>query len=312
MLIFGGTGFLGKHLCVMLHETGRVPAAVVSRDPDLAFLKAFAPSVGAVKLADFLSGSACPAWDGRNIIYLAGSSTPGTFAATPWKEYSDNVAPAFEVFNRLQDRFPDARIVFVSSGGTVYGQGHDRPISETALLAPISPYGLGKVALESSLDFLGRTRGLGFEILRVSNPVGRWQTNPSQGVINVMARAIAGGQPITLFGDGGHVRDFLDADEAVSAIVGICDLPDATNSAWNIGSGVGTSIAEVVTFIEKHFHQSAVKQFLPARALDVAYSVLDCSKASSRLGWSAKVSVDQMVAALATRMVSDAPNATPA
>lgn len=298
MLILGGTGFLGKHLSVMLHGLGYGDATVVSRNPDFDFIDRFAPSINAIRLTDLLSVLDDVKWDRRNIVYLAGNSIPGTFAETPWKEYSENVAPAFELLATIHGRYPAAKVVFISSGGTVYGKGHTSPIAETAPLVPISPYGLGKVAQEQAIEFLGRTSGLGFDILRVSNPVGRWQTNPSQGVVNVMARAIANEMPVTLLGDGGYVRDFVDADEVASAIIKVCRSASASNCAWNIGSGVGTSIAEVVTLIEQHFGHATLKRYLPARDLDVPYSVLDCRKASQELDWSARLSIDEMIARL--------------
>ena len=295
MLIFGGTGFLGKHLCVMLHNRTGSDVTVVSRTPDTEFLNRFAPSVRAVNISDFLRSPESVRWDHRNIVYLAGTSTPGTFAAAPWKEFSENVAPTFHLFEQLHRTFPAAKLVYVSSGGTVYGGGHTRPIPENAPLAPISPYGLGKVAMEQSLEFLNRTEDFNFEILRVSNPVGKWQANPTQGVVNVMVRAAADRLPIKLIGDGSYIRDFLDADDVATAIVKVCALETATNSAWNIGSGVGTAIIDVVRLVEEHFQLEVEKQYFPARALDVHYSVLDCRKASALLDWRADGDVGEMI-----------------
>ena len=115
MLIFGGTGFLGKHLCVMLHNRTGSDVTVVSRTPDTEFLNRFAPSVRAVNISDFLRSPESVRWDHRNIVYLAGTSTPGTFAAAPWKEFSENVAPTFHLFEQLHRTFPAAKLVYVSS-----------------------------------------------------------------------------------------------------------------------------------------------------------------------------------------------------
>jgi len=298
MLIFGGTGFLGKHLCAMLHNHKYSDVMVVSRNPDRGFLERFAPSVRSVSLSDFLQSPTSFDWDRKNIVYLAGNSTPSTFAGAPWREFSENVAPTFVLFKQLHESFPSAKFVYISSGGTVYGKDHCEPIQEDAHLEPISAYGLGKVVSEKTLEFLGRTEGVNFDILRVSNPVGKWQSNPTQGVVNVMVRAVTSNRPIQLFGDGSYIRDFLDADDVAIAIMKFCNLPAASNAAWNIGSGTGTSIAEVVRLIEEHFQIRAEKQFLPTRELDVRYSVLDCRKVKAVLNWSAGGDVGQMLKGL--------------
>ena len=295
MLIFGGTGFLGKHLCAMLHSRGYSGVTVVSRNPDKEFLERFAPSVNCVRLADFLEAPIALEAHSRCIVYLAGNSTPGTFADVPWREFSDNVAPALQLFRQCHSVYPDAKVIFVSSGGTVYGKGHHQPIPEDAPLCPISPYGLGKAAIEHCLEFLGRVEKLKFEILRVSNPVGKWQNSPTQGVVNVMVRAVMNRAPITLFGDGSYIRDFLDADDVANAIIKFCDRETVSNGAWNIGSGVGTSILEVIRIIEGYFNIKAEKLFFPARELDVRYSVLNCNKVNRELGWHANGDVAEML-----------------
>lgn len=297
MIILGGTGFIGKHLCTALSARGR-RAVAVSRTPDFGFLDTCAPGVTGVELPRMLNDAEEYFRAANTLVYLASTSVPATYANQPWNELTTNVQPAFEMFDRALAVNPDLRVVFVSSGGVIYGAGHTAPIPESAPLAPISAYGYGKLAIEEAIRFLGRTKGLSHAILRVSNPVGRWQVNRTHGIVTVALRASKSGEALNLFDGGSQVRDFLDADDLAEAIIAAADARGFSAGTWNIGSGVGRSIVEVVDTVSEVTGRRVARNSLPKRAVDVPYAVLDCTKAKRDLGWSATTQLADTITAV--------------
>lgn len=286
MLIFGGTGFIGRHLCHRLFK-GEQEATVISRSPDLNFASSLAPFIDAMSLADFEESQDKILRQTKTIIYAASCSVPHTFVDRPWLEYELNVLPAMKLFSKASALNPNVRIVFISSGGTVYGANHTQPISEQAAIEPISPYGLGKSTIEQGLEFMGRTKNLDYRILRVSNPFGRWQSNPTQGIIPIAINAALQNKPIHIFDGGRQVRDFVDADDLAEGILKAAEEPNAVKTIMNIGSGRGMAIHEVLSLVESALGIRLKKNHFDGRSSDVLYSVLDCAKAKAVLNWEA-------------------------
>src|SRR5215469_4107217 len=298
IILIGANGFLGRHTAELLERQGR-SAIAVSRNPDRDFFRRFTPSLQIMNAADFASSAGDDAIAAADaIIYLVCQSVPSTFVDEPWRELPENVQPALEFFHRVARISPKPKIVFLSSGGTIYGSDGAAPQSETAPTRPISGYGLGKLLAEEGLRFLGRTRNTRYAILRVSNPVGRWQTDGRQGIVGVGLRAARDGASVRLFGGGTQVRDFVDADDVAEAILRAA--VDRTHDAatWNIGSGVGVSIIDMLGHVSRVIGRPIPVEHAPARAIDVPHVVLDCRKVAGDLGWNAKTALDHSIAGL--------------
>jgi UDP-glucose 4-epimerase len=298
IIVMGGSGFLGRHLCELLERRGE-RALIVSRNPDRAFLQRFAPSLSAMDSATFAASAGQDAIsEAKAIVHLPWGSVPATFAAQPWKEISENVQPAFEFFLRVASVDPKAKIIFLSSGGTIYGRDGTEPKTETSPTDPISSYGLGKLMAEEALRFVGRGHGTPYAILRVSNAIGRWQRNETQGIVGAALRAARDGVRLRLFGGGSQVRDFVDADDVAAAVYAACLDTAHPAATWNIGSGVGLSIRELLDRITTVINQPVPVEDAPPRGLDVPYVVLDCRKAAEELGWTAKVPIERSISEL--------------
>jgi UDP-glucose 4-epimerase len=231
----------------------------------------------------------------RAIVYFPWVSVPATFVDEPWREVSGNVVPAFQFFLRIAKLSPNTKIVLLSSGGTVYGAGGNKPKAETSPTMPISPYGLGKLMAEEALRFVGRTTGCRFAILRVSNAIGRWQASDTQGIVGVTLRAARDGFPVRLFGAGDQVRDFVDADDVAEAIFA-ASVDTAHHSAtWNVGSGKGIAIRDLIWQISHVIGRPIEIEQAPPRGVDVPYVVLDCRKIASELGWKSKTPLEESI-----------------
>jgi UDP-glucose 4-epimerase len=178
------------------------------------------------------------------------------------------------------------KIVFVSSGGTVYGLPQTVPILESASTEPICAYGISKLAVEKYLHLYRRLHDLDYAVLRVANPFGAYQRpDRRQGVIAAMIHRILQNQPVEIWGDGRVVRDFIYIEDVVKAlidVVGYC----GSYRVFNVGSGVGRSILDVVADIAVVLGRPRiVPVYKPGRVTDVPVNILDISLIQKELSW---------------------------
>ena len=288
MLTLIGPGFLGSHVrarWLAAHGGGAPePLLLVGRKPPLQAPLAHETFM----LADDFAGAAGDAAlaQSRAVLYLASTSTVATYVQQPWLEFPDNVAPVLQLCTRIARHGRDAKLVFASSGGAIYGavQG-TAAIPEDFPCAPISPYGLGKLCAEQAIAYAGRTMGLSYNILRIANPVGRFAHSRLQGLVSVAMNAIDTGEPVTLFGDGSHVRDLVDADDVADAIIAATGADHLRAHVWNIGSGVGMSNVEVLDMVARAVGRPVPVRHVAPRPQDVQSIVLDCRRVADDLGW---------------------------
>jgi UDP-glucose 4-epimerase len=178
-----------------------------------------------------------------------------------------------------------SRVVFVSSGGTVYGRAQQIPTPESAPLAPLTPYAAANVAVEQSLARSRESGGPDFRVLRVTNPYGPFQTaNKNQGVIAAMIGRALRGDTIEIWGDGSVVRDFVFIDDVSDALIKAAE-DRGTERIFNIGSGEGRSLRQVIAAIEAALGQPLRIKLTAGRPSDVPTSVVAIDRAGESLGW---------------------------
>lgn len=184
----------------------------------------------------------------------------------------------------------NARLVYLSSGGTVYGPGAMVPTPEDAPCDPITMYGVTKLATEKILGVHASQSGLDYRVLRVSNPYGPWQLGRNgQGVIGTWLGQALAGQQIEVWGDGTVVRDYIFIDDVVAAIVAAIRY-SGPSRVFNIGSGKGESLREILDIVQAACASDV--RYTGARAVDVPVSILDISRAARELDWRPAVSLD--------------------
>ncbi|HET6377903.1 MAG TPA: NAD-dependent epimerase/dehydratase family protein [Methylocella sp.] len=294
LLIIGSNGFIGRHLTARAADSG-IPLTVVSRTFEQHFFSRYAPAARKVPASEVGSESFNRLLKKASaVVYLVSHSVPVTTVTEPVNEVRHNVEPAFSFFLQLAEINPGARLVYLSSGGTVYGRTQVLKIPETHPLHPVSPYGLGKCLCESCIRFCADTRGQRYAILRVSNPVGRWHSNPHQGLVPTVLRAITANVPLPVFGDGQFVRDYLDADDLADAILRVA-LNATRNDTWNIGSGIGHTTLDVVDIVSNVVGRKPALKFLPARPFDVERNVLSIEQITRDFGWKPMTTLSESV-----------------
>lgn len=154
---------------------------------------------------------------------------------------------------------------------------------------------------EQALSLLSETVGLRLSVLRPANPVGRWQTGDRQGLIAVILNAIDQNRPVIRLGEGTAVRDYFDVGDLCAAIIAVIDQPRISIGAtYNVGSGIGQSINEIIDLVGKVVGKRVEVEDRPARAQDVRNIVLDCTRIRSALGWHAETPLVNTVQALVT------------
>ena len=183
------------------------------------------------------------------------------------------------------------RVVFASSGGVVYGDPEELPTPETAPKAPISPYGVSKLAGEHYLRALAALRGFDGVAMRYSNVFGPRQDPKSEaGVVSIFASQLIANQPLTVFGDGLQTRDYVFVKDVARAnvLASTVALPDSVDidaRAFNIATSVQRSVLRLAEDVAGVVGREPTVQFAPARAGELLRSALAIGKAGRVLGW---------------------------
>ncbi len=194
-------------------------------------------------------------------------------------------------------RYAAQRFVFVSSGGVVYGEPEQRPTPETEAKAPLSPYGVSKLATEYYLYYYARVQGLDYVALRYSNVYGpRQNPHGEAGVVAIFSSRILAGDPLTIFGDGEQTRDYVFVGDVVRANLLASDatLPEPAtvdDRAFNIGTSVQTTVNGLAIGLANVAGLEVERDYVAERPGELRHSCLDCSKAERTLGWTAATPV---------------------
>ena len=191
-----------------------------------------------------------------------------------------------------------SRIVYVSSGGVVYGEPEQVPTPETAPKLPLSPYGVTKLGGEFYLNYYRVVRGLEYVALRYSNVFGpRQDPHGEAGVVAIFCNRLLNGEPLTIFGDGEQTRDYVYVKDVVAAnmLASNADMGDGSGldaRAFNVGTGVGTSVLGLADTLGGIAGSGLPRNHEAARPGELRHSTLDSSLIRSR-GWSPAFTLEQ-------------------
>lgn len=283
VLVVGAAGFIGQHLVRALGEANiEVVAQVHYRS---ATFGAHVVDV-ATTAVDASTLNVCDA-----VVWLAAATTPASSALNPMLELTNNLAPLLAL---LQNMRSSCHLVYVSSGGTVYGDV-ERPADETMPLHPRSYYGAGKAASEHFIEAWCRQHGGSATVLRPSNVYGPGQSlHGGFGVIPAAMDCIRQGKPMTLWGGGSSLRDYLYIDDFISACVAALRRPSqGTCRVLNICSGEATRLSEMLEQIERVARKVLLRDPRPARAVDLHSVLLDGGRARCELDWTPQTSLPE-------------------
>lgn len=283
--LFGGAGFLGAQIA---HSLLRLGNEVRIFDKPGAKMNHHALGLEGVI---WLEGDFANSLDVRNavagsdvIVHLISTTLPKQSFEDPSYDLVSNAVPTLQLLECTRDAGVK-KLLYFSSGGTVYGQAQYLPMDENHPTNPLVPYGITKLALEKYCLFYEKLYGLRTHILRVSNPYGPSQlANQAQGAVGVFLSRILNNQPIEIWGDGTVIRDYLYIDDLARAVNHLIDY-QGSESVFNIGSGVGLSLNEIILFMESALDKKAERRYHESRSFDVPTNILSIERARKELGW---------------------------
>lgn len=214
------------------------------------------------------------------VVHLVATLIPGSTFEDYKREYQQVIFPTIELMDFCAKR--GVKFVYFSSGGTVYGNRTDlKPFVENDVMAPISYYGWSKQMMENSIQYVHRTAGLKYLILRPSNPYGHGQNiHARQGLIAVAMGKILAAEPIEVWGNGSNIRDYIYIDDLAEAVVQLLEK-DVYNTTVNIGSGEGASINDIIHILRDVVDEEVKVDYKPARSVDVSHMILDTTRLKS-------------------------------
>jgi UDP-glucose 4-epimerase len=282
-LVLGGGGFIGTNLCQALVKIGAIVQAFgrpslwpSSVHPDV--LMTHGDFSDRVALAKAIEAQ-------ELIFHLIGGSNPASSNRDPGAEFTSGLLNTVRLLDIAQAEGV-RKVIFVSSGGTVYGIAQSIPIPETAPTNPISAYGIDKVAIEKCLALYRHLHGLDYQVLRVANPYGRFQSpSKKQGLVATFIDRAQRGAPLEIWGTGEIIRDFIHIDDLVTALVKSVSY-GGPHRCFNVGSGVGRSINQVIGALEKVLGRDKLPVIhKPSRRADVPINVLDITLITREMDW---------------------------
>jgi UDP-glucose 4-epimerase len=290
-LVLGGGGFIGSHLVTALLNCG-FRVRCFERPHVKPLGESFLDNSNfELYEGDFISDTdlAEAIKDCDFCYHLISTTLPKSSNDDPVFDVESNLIGTLRLLNHAVKNHLK-KMIFVSSGGTVYGTPLEVPIPETHPTNPTCSYGITKLAIEKYMALFRNLYGMDYTILRLSNPYGEGQrTVASQGVVAVFLGKALRGEPIEIWGDGSVVRDYIHISDVVDSLL-LSLAPSKKHHIFNIGSGVGLSLSEVIATIQDVTSLQVVKRYFDARVFDIPINILKIDQARESLGWSPKVS----------------------
>lgn len=300
--IFGGGGFIGSAIADRLLKDSH--ELRIFERPRVDAYRQFSDG----EKVEWLSGDLMSVHDVNNaidgvdaVLHLVSTTLPKSSNDDPIYDVQSNLVASLQLLNAMVAK-KVRKIVFISSGGTVYGVPTYLPVNEKHPTEPQVSYGITKLAIEKYLLMYQRLHGIKANILRVANPFGeRQRVETAQGAVGVFLSKALQNEPIEIWGDGSVARDYLYISDVAEAFARAVDY-DGAKSVFNISSGVGTTLNEMIVMIERVLGREVVRHYLPGRPFDVPVNVLDNSLARQELGWAPQVTLEEGIVKTAEYM----------
>lgn len=287
ILVTGANGFIGSHLVDELVKSGQHHITVFDLCPRV--YDALPSGV------TFIQGNLNDANLIRRMIidqnieivyHAAWASIHETSLKNPAADIEANLVPTLHLLEACREA-DVKRMIFISSGGTVYGLPRSSFVREDHFMNPINAYGVAKMAVEKYLYMYHYLYGLEYVIFRPSVPYGpRQDPHRRQGAVAVFIYRALRGEPITIWGDGETLRDYFYIEDMISPLVAAMELPVMPDPIFNLAGMQGYTLNQLVQTIEDTLAVKVQVGYKAAREFDVPRLRLDTSAATEKLNWS--------------------------
>jgi UDP-glucose 4-epimerase/UDP-arabinose 4-epimerase len=299
ILVAGGAGYIGSHTCKALHRSGYLPVTLDNLSTGYAAAVKWGPFVEGDIRDRMLVDDTLRAYGVKGVLHFAAHSLVAESVADPGKYFDNNVGAATSFVNTVIEAGVEA-FVF-SSTAAVYGAPSASPIPEDHATIPLNPYGASKLAFELALPFLGQSHAFRWNALRYFNAAGAdldgeagESHDPETHLIPIVCEAVYGKRPpLTVYGDdyatddGTCIRDYIHVADLADVHVLAIDrlLAGADSGAYNVGTGRGSSVREILSTAEQVLGAAAPHSFGPRRAGDPPSLVADSRRLFRDFGW---------------------------
>ena len=292
-LVFGGNGFIGSHLV----------DALVNLDWDVTVFDLNGRRYDSVSpTVDFIQGdlnnsifnveALIEKMSADIVFHLAWSTIHETSFQNPITDLVTNLTPSINIMQACAKL--SRKLIFLSSGGAVYGSTKQKYISETHPVNPISPYGIGKLAVEKYLEMYHYLYGLNYAVVRPSVPFGpRQDYLKRQGAVTVFLYRVSQELPVTIWGDGNSTRDYFYITDLVDAILRCAQDNLQDHRIFNVGGGEGITLNQLLAQVETTVGKKAIIDFQPARHFDPTRIILDTTLIRNEMNWKPQISFSE-------------------
>jgi UDP-glucose 4-epimerase len=309
VLVTGAAGFIGSHLTDAFLGRGDDVTAIddlttgrAARLDDRIMLHKL--SVTDAGLLGQVVDSVRP----QLICHLGAQIDVRASVVRPAADAQTNVLGTINVLEAA--RAANARVLFCSSGGALYGRDAPIPAMEDVLPLPESPYGIGKHCAEQYVGLYNRLHGTAHSVLRLANVYGpRQDPTGEAGVVPIFCSQVLSGRRPTIFGDGTQTRDYVYVGDAVSAFLAAAD--QRRPGTWNIGTGSEVSVLDLARVIGEVTGRRVDYTFAPARPGELQRSALAAHRAHADLGWKARTALPDGVRAVCDWIEAEIPDRAP-
>lgn len=284
ILIIGGTGFIGQNLLDYYVNNDQVRCnniLVISRSLPEKMYENIHYFEGNYSDDIFLK-RIFSKWKITKVFHLASSSIPVSSNQNIKKDIDDNLLATINLLDVMKE-FSCRFILYISSGGAVYGEKKQGITSENELCMPISSYGIIKLTIEKYLYLYQREHNISYLILRISNPFGQFHKSKNQGAINIAARKAVNKNVFSVWGDGKQSKDYIYIKDLINIVVKLIEKK-ISNKTINIGSGVSIQLNTILNIIKSNTLNFNVT-YVESKTSDVREFCLDISLLKSILNF---------------------------
>ena len=303
LLILGGSGFIGSNLIASLLSSGHL---VSNFDRPGTSPKQFDINSN----YRFVPGSITDNSHLRNvfnqepfdcIVHLVSSLIPSSDYDEFFADREINLTAGYEIVKNMMSN-GCRKIIYFSSGGTIYGKNGKDINTELDPLCPLNYYGYSKLAMEEFYRLSSRIHAINHIIIRPSNPYGSGQNLfGKQGLITVALGRILQNKPIEIWGDGNVVRDYIHIQDLSKAIISLIES-NVENQVFNIGSGQGHSVNDIIQIIQDVTGKNAGIEFKPSRPVDIPVNILSIDKLKAATNWGPSINLKEGIILLWNEM----------
>ena len=289
-LVTGGAGFIGSHLVDALLARGDAVAVIDDMSSGKPGYLNPAVDLYESDIRDDEISEVMQVVRPHVVFHVAAQISVSVSTRDPKLDAETNILGTLNILDAMVSAGA-SKMVFVSTGGAMYGEPEALPAPETAKARPAAPYGASKLAAENYLAIYKSLHGIDYSIIRPANVYGpRQDPHGEAGVVAIFTRAMLAGDPIKVFGDGTDERDYVYVEDVVDALIRGSECPGT--GPYNVGSGIGTSVNEIESTLAELTGYSRGPEPFPPRPGDLRRISLDASLAKKELGWSPTTSLN--------------------